>query len=203
MFESRRVMLLPRILPESVKTPALESDEGGQKIASLRLLEELYLCVRPGGLEEQQTFVRFLRQVSPVSTAREAIELLRRWRLAKSRIASLALPDVPAYEQISGIQKMLKNLEKQYDSLRTRLSLVRIHADVQLARPQGVTIVLEAVEQELRQIAADEMARSNAGDTANQPNGNQAKGDPKGKDKGKSKVREKARQLMAKDNEKP
>ena len=147
MFESRRVMLLPRILPESVKTPALESDEGGQKIASLRLLEELYLCVRPGGLEEQQTFVRFLRQVSPVSTAREAIELLRRWRLAKSRIASLALLDVPAYEQISGIQKMLKNLEKQYDSLRTRLSLVRIHADVQLARPQGKSKVREKARQ--------------------------------------------------------
>ena len=68
--------------------------------------------------------------MSPVSTAREAIEPLRRWRLAKNRIASLALPDV------RGIQKMLKNLEKKHDSLRTRLSLVRIHADVQLARPK-------------------------------------------------------------------
>ena len=194
MFESPLVMLLLRILPESVKTPALESDEGGQKIASLRLLEELCLCVRLGGLEQQQTLVRFLRQVSPVSTAREPMELLRRWRLAKSRVASLALPDVPAYEQISGIQKMLKNLEKGYDSLRTRLSLVRIHADVQLVRPQGVTIVLEAVEQELRQIAADEMARSNAGDTANQPNGNQAKGDPK-KIRLKVRVRQNAQTL--------
>ena len=112
-------MVLLRVLPDSVKTPALESDEGDQKVTSLRLLEELYLCVRPGGLEEQQTLVRFLRQVSPVSTAREAIELLRRWKLAKSRIASLSLPDAPAYEQISGIQKMLKNLERKYDSLKT------------------------------------------------------------------------------------
>ena len=186
-FESRLVMVLLRVLPEGIKTPALEADEGNQKIYSMRLLEELYLCVRPGGLEEQQTLVRFMRQVAPVATAREAIELLRRWRLAKNRIAPLALPDVPAYEQINGIQKLLRTLEKKYDSLRTRLSLIRIHPDVQLGRPQGVNMALEAVEQELRQIAADEMARSNVGNE-NSTQGNQAKGsDQKGKDKGKGK----------------
>ena len=64
--------------------------------------------MRPGGIEEQQTLVKFMRQISPVGAAREAIELLRRWRLAKNRIASLKLPEIPAYEPIGGIQTMLK-----------------------------------------------------------------------------------------------
>ena len=63
--------------------------------------------------------------------------------------------------------------------------------------------MLEAVEQELRQIAADEMARSNAGDTANQPNGNQAKGDSKGKDKGKGKGEGKGKAADGKGNPNP
>ena len=111
-YESRLVMVLLRTLPDSVKTPALEADEGHRDIASLRLLEELYLCVRPGGLEEQQALVRFLRNVSPAASARDAIDMLRRWRLAKSRVASLSLPEIPAYEQIKGIQAMIKTLEK-------------------------------------------------------------------------------------------
>ena len=82
--------------------------------------------------------------------------MLRRWRLAKSRVASLSLPEIPAYEQIKGIQAMIKTLEKKYDSLRT---LVRILPDVQLGRPQGVVILLDTVEAELRQLAADEMSR--------------------------------------------
>ena len=40
-YESRLVMVLLRMLPDSTKTPALEADEGHRDIASLRLLEEL------------------------------------------------------------------------------------------------------------------------------------------------------------------
>ncbi|OLP84290.1 Copia protein [Symbiodinium microadriaticum] len=178
-YEARLVMILLRVLPDSVKTPALEADEGHRDIASLRLLEELYLCVRPGGLEEQQTLVKFLRNVSPAATARDAIDMLRRWRLAKSRVASLSLPEIPAYEQIKGIQAMIKTLEKKYDSLRTRMSLVRILPDVQLGRPQGVVTLLDTVETELRQLAADEMSRDLAKDDDSSI---AAKG--KGKDKG-------------------
>ena len=178
-YESRLVMVLLRTLPDSVKTPALEADEGHRDIASLRLLEELYLCVRPGGLEEQQALVRFLRNVSPAASARDAIDMLRRWRLAKSRVASLSLPEIPAYEQIKGIQAMIKTLEKRYDSLRTRMSLVRILPDVQLGRPQGVVTLLDTVDAELRQLAADEMSR----DLAKEDDSSiVAKG--KGKDKG-------------------
>ena len=47
MFESRLVMVLLRVVTDGIKTPALEADEGGKGIDSLRLLGELYLCVRP------------------------------------------------------------------------------------------------------------------------------------------------------------
>ena len=74
---------------------------------------------------------------------------------------------------------MIKTLEKKYDSLRTRMSLVRILSDVQLGRPQGVVALLDTVETELRQLAADEMSRDLAKDDDSSI---AAKG--KGKDKG-------------------
>ena len=40
---------------------------------------------------------------------------------------------------------MIKTLEKKYDSMRTRMSLVRILPDVQLGRPQGVVTLLDTV----------------------------------------------------------
>ena len=95
-FEPRLVVVLLRVLTEDVKTPAMEADAGDESIRSQRLLEELFLQVRPGGLEEQQTLVKFLRNLNPASTARDAIDILRRWRLAKNRVSSLAFPEVLA-----------------------------------------------------------------------------------------------------------
>ena len=185
-FESRLVVVLLRVLTDDVKTPAMEADEGDEGIRSQRLLEELFLQVRPGGLEEQQTLVKFLRNLSPVGTAREAIDILRRWRLAKNRISSLALPEVPAYEQIKGILTLLKTLERRHDSLRTRLSLVRLNPDIVLGKPSGVNFLLESVEQELRRLAADETTKSNMG--ALEPTVAKGKGD-KGSGKGLSEQR--------------
>ena len=107
-FESRLVVVLLRVLTEDVKIPAMEADAGDESIRSQRLLEELFLQVRPGGLEEQQTLVKFLRNLNPASTARDAIDILRRSRLAKNRVSSLALPEVLAYEQIKEIRTLLK-----------------------------------------------------------------------------------------------
>ena len=59
------------------------------------------------------------------------------------------------------------------------MSLVRILPDVQLGRPQGVVTLLDTVDAELRQLAADEMSR----DLAKEDDSSiVAKG--KGKDKG-------------------
>ena len=181
-FESRLVIVLLNVLPDIIKTPALETDENQQGIGSLRLLEELYLRVRPGGLEEQQTLVRFLRNLSPASSAREAIEVLRRWRLAKSRVSALSLPEIPAYEQVKGIMTLLKTLEKRYDALKTRLALVRIHPDIQLGKPNGVTHLLDSVEQELRRLSADETTKDNL-NQLHEPTVSKGKGD-KGTGKG-------------------
>ena len=75
----------------------------------------------------------------------------------------MALPEVPAYEQIKGILTLLKTLERKHDSLRTRLSLAKIHPDIHLGKPSGVTLLLESVEQELRRLAADEVTKGHLG----------------------------------------
>ena len=181
-FESRLVIVLLKVLPDIIKTPALETDENRQGIGSLRLLEELYLRVRPGGLEEQQTLVKFLRNLSPAASAREAIDVLRRWRLAKNRVSALALPEIPAYEQVKGIMTMLRTLERKYDALKTRLALVRIHPDIQLGKPSGITHLLDTVEQELRRLSADETTKDNL-NQVNEPMIAKGKGD-KGTGKG-------------------
>ena len=76
--ETRLVIVLLKVLPHVIKTPALETDDHKKGIGSLRLLEEMYSGVRPGGLEEQQTMLKLLRNLSPTSSARGAIEVLRR-----------------------------------------------------------------------------------------------------------------------------
>ena len=78
---------------------------------------------------------------------------------------------------------LLRTLEKRHDALKTRLALVRIHPDVQLGQPGGVTHLLDAVvEQELRRLSADETTKDNLNQLA-EPFAAKGKGD-KGAGKG-------------------
>ena len=158
-FEARFVMSLLTILPESIKTPALEGDGVGDDIRSVRLIEEILLRVQPGGLEEQATLMRFVRGLQPAASAKEALDLIRRWKLAKQRIASLGLPEPACFEQLKGIGVLLGRLEKRHEQLRMRLALLRLQPEVQLGKPAAVETLLDNCDQQLRQIAADETSK--------------------------------------------
>ncbi|CAE7437070.1 RE1 [Symbiodinium sp. CCMP2592] len=158
-FEARFVMSLLTILPDNIKTPALEGDNVSDNIRSVRLIEEILLRVQPGGLEEQSTLMRFVRGLQPAASAKEALDLIRRWKLAKQRIASLGLPEPACFEQLKGIGVLLGRLEKKHEQLRMRLALLRLNPDVQMGKPGAVETILDNCDQQLRQIAADETSK--------------------------------------------
>ena len=158
-FEARFVMSLLTILPDNIKTPALEGDNASDNIRSVRLIEEILLRVQPGGLEEQSTLMRFVRGLQPAASAKEALDLIRRWKLAKQRIASLGLPEPACFEQLKGIGVLLGRLEKKHEQLRMRLALLRLNPDVQMGKPGAVETILDNCDQQLRQIAADETSK--------------------------------------------
>ena len=158
-FEARFVMSLLTILPDNIKTPALEGDNASDNIRSVRLIEEILLRVQPGGLEEQSTLMRFVRGLQPAASAKEGLDLIRRWKLAKQRIASLGLPEPACFEQLKGIGVLLGRLEKKHEQLRMRLALLRLNPDVQMGKPGAVETILDNCDQQLRQIAADETSK--------------------------------------------
>ena len=181
-YESRWIVALLRVIPDVVKNPAVEGSVDG-RIRSVALLQELYHQVQPGGKEEQTSLTRFIRSLDPVSTAQEAVTVLRRWKLAKARVQALGLPEAAPFEMIKGLQTLVRNLERRHDSLRTRLALARLTPAVQLGQPTGVDVLVEAIEMEVRQLAADEVTRGHQ----NQGESVAAKGKGKGKGKGKDK----------------
>ena len=187
-YAGRFVVQLLKILPERIKTPAMELSMNAA-LHPTSILEELVAQVQPGGQEEQASLTRFVRSLDPVNSATEAISTLRRWRLARSRVQTLGLPAAAPFEMLKGLYALVNRLEKKHDALRTRLSICKLDTAVQLGTDRGVEIVLEQIERELRLIAADETTKSNAAGPGDLLVAN--KGLTKGNDKGKGKGSEK------------
>ena len=61
-------------------------------------IEELVGQIRPGGCQGQTSLTRFDRSLEPVATATDGIHVLRRCRLARSRIQSLGFPGAAPFE---------------------------------------------------------------------------------------------------------
>ena len=111
--------------------------------------------------------------------------MLRRWRLARSRIQALRLPEAAPFELLRGLQVLVSRLEKKHESLKTRMSICRLESSVQLGQPKGVDIILEQIDKELRMLAADEATKANAAGHHDDPTARKGLG--KGKEKGKGK----------------
>ena len=88
-YEARLVVGLLRILPQDVKNGA---EDTNVSITSISLLEELVNVIQPGGKEEVARLLRDVRGLDPANTAKEALETLRRWRIARARATALNLP---------------------------------------------------------------------------------------------------------------
>ena len=158
-YEARLVVSLMRILPAEVKDSAVEDAEN--KITSLSLLEELVHQVQPGGQEEVASLLRYMRNLDPVQSARDALECIRRWKLARLRAAALNLPSTAPSEAMRALCTLVKHIEKRSDSLRTRMSLIKLSPDIQRPTELGVQMILETLDKELRQLAADEQLKAN------------------------------------------
>ena len=125
---------------------------------------------------------RVLRAV-PVTVAMRAEECGEDTWLAKARVQALGFPEAAPSEMMKRLQTLVRNLERRHDSLRTRLALARLTPAVQLGHSTRVDVLVEAIEMEVRQLAADEATRGHQ----NQGESVAAKGKGKGKGRGKDK----------------
>ncbi|OLP88022.1 hypothetical protein AK812_SmicGene30703 [Symbiodinium microadriaticum] len=186
-YEGRFVAQLLKVLPDRVKSPAMEMSAATTTLHPALVIEELVGQIKPGGCEEQTSLTRFVRSLEPVATATEGIHVLRRWRLARSRIQALGLPEAAPFELWRGLQVLVSRLEKKHESLKTRMSICRLQSSVQLGQPKGVgvDIILEQIDKELCMLAADEATKANAAGHHDDPTAHKGLG--KGKEKGKGK----------------
>ena len=176
-YEARLVVGLLRILPQDVKSGAVE--DINVSISSISLLEELVNVIQPGGKEEVAGLLRYVRNLDPVSSANEALETLRRWRIA------LNLPPAAPSEALKSLYSLIRNLERKHDALRTRMSLAKLAPQVQHPTEEGVTGIADMIEKGLRQAASDEQTKANKTTNSDALDPTASKGKGKGK-QGKS-----------------
>ena len=181
-MESRLTLLLIRCLPAELKQPVLENlDE--QTIRALELLEGILEQQQPGGHQEMKSLQSFIRHMDPAPTAKEAQESLRRWKLARTRAATLGLPAVAPFEELQALGSLVKTLERRTDTFRTLLGLIRTRPEVVRPSPAGVTGMVQLIEQQLQLLCAEENIKRNrreADEMAQAAKGKTKKGKGKG-----------------------
>ena len=123
-METRLSSALLKAIPSSLKQPALEKGTPNEAVSTIALMESEVLM--PGGITEQVSLQRFLRQLPTASSCKELLATLRRWRLATQRADHLGVPDQAPHESIAALNKLCQQLEKNHALLGTRLSLLRL-----------------------------------------------------------------------------
>ena len=159
-MESRLTLLLIRCLPTELKQPVLEN-MNQQTIQALELLEGILEQQQPGGPQEMKSLQGFIRHMDPAPTAREAQESLRRWKLARTRAGTLGLPGIAPYEELQALSSLVKTLERRSDTFRTLLGLLRTRPEIIRPTPEGVSKMVQLVEQQLQILCAEEVVRRN------------------------------------------
>ncbi|CAE7317713.1 GIP [Symbiodinium sp. CCMP2592] len=199
-YENRLTLTLIRCLPTELKQPVLEKT-GQQQLRSIHLIECVLQEQMPGGQQEMKSIQAFVRHLDPAHTAKEGLETLRRWKLARTRARDLQLPAVAPFEEIQALSSLIKTLERKSEAFRTLMGLLRVQPDVLRPSAQGVESMIRLIEQQLQILSADETIKYNR--QAGQTDASiAAKGKGKGKDKdGKGKGKDKNGKGKGKDKD--
>ena len=182
-------LTLIRCLPQEVKQPVLEKT-GSSKLRGVHLLECIFQEQMPGGQQEMKSIQAFVRHLDPAHSAKEGLETLRRWKLARTRARDLQLPAVASFEEVQALSSLIRNVERRSESFKTLMGLLRVQPDVLHPNPQGVEAMISLIEQQLQILAADETIKNNkrgggAGDSVASKGKGKERGKGKGKEKGK------------------
>eukprot|EP00439_Symbiodinium_sp_Y106_P037262 s4362_g4.t1 len=107
----------------------------------------------------------------------------------REEVASL-LSYVTGLQPATSAKKALEIIRLKLHSLRTRLSIMKLAPEVQFPIEKGLGMMLDTLENELRQASADETLRLNKRQSASEDVPTAAKGKGKGKEAGKTKGKE-------------
>ena len=146
-----------------MKQPALEKGSSDEAVSTIALLEAACEVFMPGGVSEQVSLQRFLRQLPVANSCKELLGTLRRWRLAKQRAEYLKIPEQAPHESIAAFDGLCRQLEKKHTLLGTRLSLMRLQHNIQVPTHDGVSSYLQILEAECTRIFAEEQTASRGG----------------------------------------
>ncbi|CAE7231546.1 unnamed protein product [Symbiodinium sp. CCMP2592] len=181
-FETRLSLTLLKLLPNKIKTHALERGNTQDGISTIVLLESIYEQMTPGGIREKNSLLQYLRTPPVANHGEELTATLRRYRLAMQRAAHLAIPALAAHESIAALDLMVKPLEKKHQALSVRLGIMRLQSNIQIPTPEGVEVYMKVLEAEAMKLQAEEAgkprsaSRSDGGDEYSIPSANQVEG---------------------------
>ena len=160
------------LLPADLKNSVLESNEEGHRMRSVELLAGVLETLQRGGAA--------VCSLKPVNTAKEGLSVLRRWRLARARVAAVSLPQVDPFEELAALGSLSQNLERRHERLRTLLGLLRTSPQVFRPSKEGVEKMIALLEQQFQLLTADEHVKASKN---SDPDPQAAKGKGKGKAK--------------------
>ena len=112
-METRLSLALLKAIPSSLKQPALEKGTPNEAVSTIALMETVSEVLMPGGITEQVSLQRFLRQLPTASSCKELLATLRRWRLAKQLADHLGVPEQAPHESIAALNSLCQQLEKK------------------------------------------------------------------------------------------
>ncbi|CAE7571106.1 TY1B-NL2 [Symbiodinium natans] len=111
-YENRLMLTLILCLPQEVQQPVLEKT-GSSKLRGVHLLECIFQEQMPGGQQEMKSIQAFVRHLDPAYSAKEGLETLRRWKLARTRARDLQLPAVASFEEVQALSSLIRNVERR------------------------------------------------------------------------------------------
>ena len=183
-LETRLSLALLKILPNKMKTHALERGNTMDGISVAALLEAIYEHMTPGGIREKNSLLQYLRSPPSSNTGEELTATLRRYRLAQQRAKHLDIPQQAAHETIAALDIMVKPLERKHQPLSVRLGILRLQSNIQIPTPDGVELCLKVLEAEAIKLQAEDISKPKGNKLDNEeysiPNANQAAAGGKG-----------------------
>ena len=161
-WDGRLTNMLLRTIPEELKQPVIE-EAGGYSITAVALCLAVLTRLQPGGSEEITSLQKFLRYPTIANNFQEMAKVLRRYQLALARSRQLKLPELAPPEGLRAALAIARNMERRNGSLQMRLSILRLDPATS-TRPtaRGVSQVLEMLERECMDLAADEQMKGSS-----------------------------------------
>ena len=125
-LESRALSMLLESVPESIKQDMVVT----RNLSCVNAIYRILITYQPGGLDERQRLIKGLAEPGQATTAKEAADLLRKWRRWLARFQGLGVSTPDAAILLGGIDKLASGIIQAHPQLSFRCSVARTQAQL-------------------------------------------------------------------------